>query len=175
MKVENRKMVIEKLQEKDIQAAQDFMLQIIKDDFGYDFNPQWHADIVNLKELYMQDERACFYVLKSASGEVIGTIAARSYDRFYPEFINRYNSTETISIWRHYIKKEYRGLGYGTKLLQEVVQFAKDGGFSHIYLHTQKTIPGSLEYWIAKGFIVTIKNEDALQTVHLEKSLTHKG
>lgn len=155
---------------EEIAAAKAFMLKIIKDDFGYDFNPKWHDDIVRLEEVYMPDTRSCVYVAK-LDNEIIGTIALRPYDKKYPEFMERYDGAGTASIWRHYIAREYRGQGIGTELLCAAEEFAQSMGYKTIYLHTQKTIPGSLEYWQAKGYIKVLEAEDDLQTVHLEKSI----
>lgn len=163
-------MNIEKLNTKDVEPVKAFMLKIIKDDFGYDFNPEWHRDITDLESLYLNDPRACFYIAK-IDGEVIGTIAARPYDKNYPELAGRYDASSTLSIWRHYIAKDKRGQGIGSRLLKEVESFAKTSHYSLLYLHTQKTIPGSLEYWLAKGFLKTAESEDGFGTVHLEKEI----
>ena len=161
-------MTIDQLTPSDIEATKNFMLKIIKDDFGYDFNPEWHKDIANLENVYMTNPRACCFVAK-VNGEIIGTIAARPYDKDYPEFREKYNANTTLSIWRHYILQPMRGQGIGTQLLKKIESFARDRGYTVLYLHTQKSIPGSLEYWLAKGFSKTTDTMDALQTVHMEK------
>ena len=163
-------MIIDKLTASDIKAAQAFMLQVIKEDFGYDFNPEWHEDIVDLEKKYLASPRACFYIAKD-SGRIVGTIAARPYDKNYPELEGRYTSDTTLSIWRHYISKPMRGQGIGSRLLQEVERFGSEHGYTLLYLHTQKTIPGSLEYWLAKGFSKTVEKDDEFRTVHMEKSI----
>lgn len=163
-------MIIEELKINDIQLVQDFMLGIIKDDFGYDFNPEWHKDIVDIENMYINNPKSCFFVAKD-NDLIVGTIGARPYDKEYPEFVGKYSKETTLSIWRHYIKKDQRGLGIGTKLLKKVEDFAVKEKYKYIYLHTQKTIKGSLEYWLAKGFSITVTKEDLLSTVHLQKSI----
>lgn len=167
-------MRIEKLNQDTIEGVKSFVLGIIKNDFGYDFNPQWHWDISNLFETYVSNKRSCFYVAVE-DGQVIGTIAARPYDKNYPEFLDSYNSENTLGIWRHYIQKDFRGKGIGTRLLVEVEKFAAENNYAKMYLHTQKTIPGSLDYWLAKGFEITLDMNDELQTVHLEKPVLGQG
>lgn len=153
-----------------LQSAKAFMLSIITDDFGYEFNPSWHADIVSLEHTYVHDSRAGLFVALS-DGEIIGTIAMRPYDKTYPELRSMYNALTTVGVWRHYIKKDRRNQGIGSKLLELAEGFASSAGYSSIYLHTQKTIPGSLEYWLAKGYVPVWEPMDELRTVHLSKSI----
>lgn len=163
--------MIKKADIQDASKLKDFMLKIIKDDFGYEFNPVWHKDIAEMIETYFKPNSAIFFI--EQDDEVLGTIALRPYDKSYPEFRDRYNSSNTISVWRHYIKKDYRGKGLGTSLINEAEKFAKQHSFKYVYLHTQRTIPGSLEYWLAKDFQITFEANDDLKTVHLEKILSN--
>ncbi len=161
---------IHKLEKKE-QALIDqsvlFIKGIIKDDFGYEINSAWHDDFLKLEKYYL-NTRSCFYVLVVA-GEIVGTIAARPYDKKYEYFKNRYNSVNTLSIWRHYIKKDLRSMGLGSKLLFKALSFANKKGYKYLYLHTQKNIKGSVEYWLSKGFKITKDVGDEFHTVHMEK------
>lgn len=163
---------IEKLQHDMIPFVKAFMLGVIKQEFGYDYNPEWHKDIDELDRTYLQNTKAAFYVAIEHEDSIVGTIAARPYDKAYEVFKNKYSHKNTLSIWRHYIKKELRGQGIGTLLLERIMEFSSHSGYKYIYLHTQKTIPGSLEYWLAKGFSITNDSNDDFQTVHLEKVIT---
>lgn len=141
------------------EKIKEFMFGIIKNDFGYEFNPEWHWDILELEKTYLDDKSILLF--EELNGEVIATIAGRPYDK-----------SSTLGIWRHYVKKELRGKGIGTKLLQKFEKKAKEKGYKKLYLHTQKTITGSLEYWLSKGYKITLDSGDELQTVHLEKILS---
>lgn len=163
---------IYKLKKKDnvlIDQTISFIKKIIKDDFGYEVNPVWHADFLELEKFYLKP-RSCFYVLLD-DNEVVGTIAARPYDKNYKYFTIKYSSQNTLSIWRHYIKKDLRSKGLGSRLLSKVLRFANSKGYEYLYLHTQKNIKGSLEYWLAKGFIVTKDIGDEFNTVHMQKMI----
>ncbi len=124
---------------------------------------------MNLKETYISSG-SIIYVLEEGD-DIVGTIAGRPYDRQYKIFKDRYNSENTISLWRHYIKRDFRGKGYGSMLLSEIENFAIKSGYKYIYLHTQKTIKNSLEYWLSKKYVITNDVGDEFQTVHLEKML----
>lgn len=165
------KIVIEELKDGLIAKTKDFMLNIIRNDFGYEFNPEWHWDIASLKDTYIKNVKSKIFVATSG-GTVLGTIAGRPYDRIISELSNKqYSSKYTLGLWRHYVRSDFRGKGIGTILLKEIEKFAKESGYTTIYLHTQKTFPGSLEYWLAKGYKKTLDSNDELLTVHLEKKI----
>ncbi len=153
--------------EMKLSLVRDFMLFIVEDDFNYKFNPEWHWDIASLKETYLNSKS--LLLAAEEKGEIIATIAGRPYDRDYRKLKGKYDNN-TLGVWRHYVKKELRGNGIGTKLLDEFEKQAKNKGYKKLYLHTQKTIPGSLEYWLAKGYLITNDTNDRFKTVHLEKT-----
>jgi ribosomal protein S18 acetylase RimI-like enzyme len=159
---------IRQAQEKDSKKIAKFWEGIIQDDFGYELNPEWHEDVFNLESVYIKPEKA-FLIIAEIDNEIVGTIAARPYHKKYKHFKSKYNPDNTAGIWRHYIKKELRGQQIGTKLLQKLEKLVRQVHFEKIYLHTQKTISGSLEYWLAKQYKVVLDEGDDLQTVHLEK------
>jgi ribosomal protein S18 acetylase RimI-like enzyme len=154
---------------KDISACKEFMLGIIKNEFGYDFNPDWHWDIDQVEKVYLQN-RGCFFVAKYQN-KIVGTIAVRPYDKNYVE-LKEICDSNTASIWRHYIMQEYRRKGIGRKLLSLAENFIKSSKYNQTYLHTQRTIPGSAEYWLSQGFEIILENKsDPLKTVHMIKKI----
>lgn len=50
-------------------------------------------------------------------------------------------------------------------------EFCKNNGYKKIYLHTQKVVDGSLDFWLSKGYKITKDMNNSLGTVHLEKIL----
>lgn len=164
-------MKIIKLKKKYEEQTRKFILDVIENDFGYSYNPDWHWDIDGLFEVYCSPQNCCFIVVEN--DEVIGTICGRSYDKNYDELKHlKYNSNETFSIWRHYIKKDLRNQGIGKKLYSKLETFARRRGYNQIYLHTQRSIPASIQYWLKRGFDITLETDDEFQTIHMQKNLT---
>ncbi len=157
------------VQVEEVEIVKSFIEQVITDDFGYEINPDWHWDVINLADTYMKNNGLIYGAW--IEGEIVGTIACRLYDRDYSMFRERYRKENTVGIWRHYVKKGTRGKGVGTLLLNKLELEVKKLGCEYVYLHTQKTIPHSLEYWLAKGYRITHDTDDEYQTVHLEKEL----
>ena len=118
----------------DIKKVQEFLFKMIKLEFGYDYVPEWHQDIVNLNDYYINSERNAFFVAYSESGEIIGAIGLRAYDKDFPEFRHLYSNETTSSIW-----------------------------------NTHRNLDGALKFWTKMGFVITLDEEDDLETVHMEK------
>ena len=76
---------------------------------------------------------------------VIGTVAVRKLDR---------DSCELKSL---YLLEQYHGRGYGRKLLQKAVAFAKEQGYQHMYLDTLSTSKKAIALYRKMGFVDTPK------------------
>ena len=46
----------------EIKNVQKFLFSMIKEEFGYDYVPEWHQDIVNMDEYYVNPKRNNFFV-----------------------------------------------------------------------------------------------------------------
>ena len=102
---------------KQIEDVQTFLFKMIKKEFGYDYVPEWHQDIVRLDEYYINPERNNFFVAYLETGEIIATIGIRAYDKDFPEFRHLYSMDTTSSIWNICILiKIFQGLwNFGQK------------------------------------------------------------
>ena len=156
---------------KEINDVQDFLFKMIKKEFGYDYVPEWHQDIVNLEEYYINPQRNNFFVAYLETGEIIATIGIRAYDKDFPEFRHLYSRDTTSSIWRLFVDERCRRCGLASKMFQIAENFANGAEFKNIYLHTHKTLPGALEFWTKMGFVVALDSNDELETVHMDKEI----
>ena len=48
-----------------------------KNEFGYDYVPEWHQDIVDIQNFYINNERNNIFVAFNESDEIISTIGIR--------------------------------------------------------------------------------------------------
>ena len=46
----------------EIIKVQEFLFKMIKKEFGYDYVPEWHQDIVHIDEYYIIPKRNAFFV-----------------------------------------------------------------------------------------------------------------
>ena len=156
---------------KEIEDVKKFLFKMIKLEFGYDYVPEWHQDIVNLEDYYINPKRNNFFVAYYETGEIIGTIGIRAYDKDFPEFRHLYSKDTTSSIWRLFVDRRCRRCGLASKMFNIAESFANKADFDDIYLHTHKTLPGAIEFWTKMGFVVALDSNDELETVHMDKKI----
>ncbi|WP_407377244.1 GNAT family N-acetyltransferase [Methanobrevibacter sp.] len=155
-----------------IKKVKKFLFAQIKQEFGYDYVPKWHQDIVNLDEYYINPQRNNFFIaLDEKTNEIIATIGIRAYDKDFKEFRGIYSKDSTSSIWRLFVDKRYRRCGLASKMFNVAENFAYESSYDNIYLHTHKNLNGALDFWTKMGFIITLDVDDELETVHMEKKI----
>lgn len=156
---------------KQIAQVREFLFKMIKKEMGFDYVPEWHQDIMNMEEYYINPKRNNFYVAYTETGEIIATIGIRSYDKDFPIFRHLYSEDTTSSIWRLFVDERCRRCGLASKMFCVAENFAKVSGYDDIYLHTHKNLKGALQFWKKMGFVVSFDANDELQTVHMDKQI----
>jgi GNAT superfamily N-acetyltransferase len=165
---------IKKLQKEHISPynVKKFLFKMIQDEFGFGFIPEYHQDIKNMEDYYLDPERNNFFLaIDHDTEKIIGTIGIRAYDRDYPIFKELYNSQTTASLWRVFVEKPWRRNGVASALVHMAEDFCREKGYNKVYLHTQKTVHGSLDFWISNNYQIVNDTENHLKTVHMEKNL----
>ena len=157
---------------KQISDVQEFLFKMIKLEFGYDYVPKWHQDIMNMQDFYINPKNNNFFVAYvEETGEIVATIGIRSYDKDFPEFRHLYSKDTTSSIWRLFVDRRCRRCGLASKMFGIAENFAYEAGYDDIYLHTHKNLDGALNFWTKMGFVVSLDAGDELQTVHMDKQI----
>lgn len=165
---------VKKLQTEHISEnnVEKFLFEMIKKEFGFGFVPAYHQDIKDMKSYYLNPERNNFFMaIHHETGKLIGTIGIRAYDRDYPFFKDVYNSETTASLWRVFVDQKWRRNGVASTLVHMAEEFCRERGYEKVYLHTQKTVNGSLDFWVSNGYRIVEDTENPLMTVHMEKDL----
>jgi len=156
-----------------ISNVQNFLFAQIKKEFGYGYVPEWHQDIINLDTYYVNNDRNNFFVaFNSQTDEIIATIGIRAYDKDFSQFKDIYSKEHTSSIWRLFVDEKYRRCGLASKMFTIAENFANECNYKDIYLHTHKTLSGAIEFWTKMGFVITVDENDELETVHMDKQIT---
>ena len=158
---------------KQIGEVQKFLFSQIKKEFGYGYVPQYHRDIINLNEFYIHPQRNNFFVARDEFDNILATIGIRAYDKDFKEFQGIYSEDRTASIWRLFVDEKYRRYGIASRLFQIAEKFAYKMNYGEIYLHTHRTLPGAMDFWMKMGFKITIDTNNELQTVHMDKNIVN--
>lgn len=152
--------------------VKNFLFKIINNEYGYGYVPEYHKDIINLENYYIKPDKNVFLLAThKKTGNLIGTLGIRAYDKDYDIFKEIYDSKTTASVWRVFIDKKWRRNGVGSKLVSMAEEFCKNKGYTNLYLHTQKIVDGALDFWLSKGYKITKDMENNMGTVHMEKRL----
>lgn len=150
---------------------EEFLLKMIKTCYNLDYVPEYHKDVKNLYEYYVQPEKNdFFFAIDSDNDKIVGTCGIRGYDKDYNIKDRNYNETDTASIWRLLVEPDYRHNGIATKLLDKIENFCNNN-YKEIYLHTQKDSYGALPFWLNREYEIVEETNDEYGTIHLEKIL----
>lgn len=161
--------VAEPMSESELESIRNFLFRIIMREFGFGYIPEYHRDIIKLEEYYLKPPRNTF-LFASQGGRVIGTLGLRAYDREF-EGLN-YDPETTASLWRVFVHEDHRRMGVASRLVEIAEKEAASLGYQRIYLHTHKYVSGALEFWLSRGYRVTVDTGNELGTVHMEKPLS---
>ena len=154
-----------------ISDVQKFLFAQIKKEFGYDYVPEWHQDVVDMEKYYINPKRNNFFIAYNENCEIIATIGIRAYDKNFPQFRGQFSNDSTSSIWRLFVDEKYRRCGLASKMFSVAESFANEFDYEDIYLHTHKTLPGAIKFWTKMGFIIILDSNDELETVHMDKKI----
>lgn len=149
-----------------------FLFNMIRDEFGYGYIPEYHQDIVDLEAYYLTPQRNNFFLaIHPETKKVMGTMGIRSYDKDYPQLKNRYHPETTASLWRVFVDRPWRRNGVASTLVHMAEEFCRENHYEKVYLHTHKNVPGSLDFWLKNGYQILEDTGNGLKTVHMEKIL----
>ena len=115
-------------------------LQIVLNGKGYD------DELEHLPEKYAAPAGA-IYIL-TADGEDIGCIALRKIDE------------KTCEVKRVFLQMDYRGLGLGKMMMEQVIEDARRAGYREMVLDTLPIMTGACGLYDRMGFVPTEKYND---------------
>lgn len=115
-------------------------LQIVLNGQGYD------DELEHLKEKYGAPEGA-IYIL-TADGVDIGCIALRKIDE------------KTCEVKRVFLQMDYRGIGLGKQMMEQVIEDARRAGYREMVLDTLPIMTGACGLYERMGFVPTEKYND---------------
>ena len=112
-------------------------------DLGWAYEPYGeHSDILNINEVYMKN--GCMWCMYDNS-KIIGTVAFRVLDA----------ERKNVEMKRLFVRKEFRGNGYGDILFNTALNYIKEAKFKRIYADTAKDRVAAHHILNKYGFIKT--------------------
>ena len=143
------------------EEARTFCLSVIKDTYGYEYRPDWHADLDSLTQgeesRYNAVNGGAFFIIRNHDGEIMGTGGVYSM-LHKPNFIElfgtaRYGDVSKIAcMGRTYLKPEYRGNALSRTLVPMLEMAAKNNGYTHMGLDCEASAERLRRHWESFGF-----------------------
>lgn len=163
---------------EDTSGARALMLDTFYREFGYGYVPAWHDDVVAIEATYLDHPRHALIVAATPDGEVVGTTALHSRGPAHPPhpawLAEAYPSGLTAQLVRVYVRADHRRHGLARRMVSLATEFASaEGGYQHLYLHTNVDIPGAEPFWRSLATEVcdartTGEHGAGVATVHFE-------
>jgi len=119
------------------------IISTVFDEYGWTFvEIDELPDFVFYEKHYSDPERAYLFALTDESGQVIGSIAMK-------------NGCRGPYLSRVYLRAEYRGLGLGKWMTNQVLEVAKSRGFNSAHLWTDTRFMDAHRMYERLGFRMT--------------------
>ncbi len=165
-------------QSGDLAAARALMIRTFEEDFGYGYKPEYHADVDDLRRIYVDNERhALIVAVDDATGKIIGTGGVRS-GGLKPQFnhrwlVDRYDPERTTQIVRIYTASEQRGRGVARALVDGLLRFVADeGSYEVVALHADPRSPGAERFWRSMPTTLILDDRDGPSgSLHFEMEI----
>ena len=120
------------------QEVKQLVLGVLEEE-GFEYDPVKDYDLDDITAYY-HDNGGIFFI-GTVDGNVIGTSAVRRIDN------------KRCEIKRIYVKKEFRGRGYGRELFLRALEFAKVH-YPDITLKTDRSLAGAIALYEKFGFSI---------------------
>lgn len=166
----------------DVAGARSVMLDTFYRDFGYGYRPEWHADVIDIAETYLEAERHALFVA-AEDDEIVATTAVRAVGPKSPPhpawLAERYPSGTTAQLFRVYVRPDHRRRGLARTLVglaQDFVSATPD--YEKLYLHTDTRIEGAEAFWRSVAVEICDARDhdpDHFQPVHFEIPITRRS
>ncbi len=126
-------------------AVKELVLGVLSEE-GFEYDHVKDFDLDDIEDYYLRN-RGIFYT-GVVGGTIVGTSAVRRVD-------NR-----TCEIKRIYVRKDFRGRGFGSALLLQALKFAEEN-YSTVVLKTDARLKDAINLYRRNGFSV-INEEDGV-------------
>lgn len=121
------------------------ILDIQNIEFGLDLTIEDQKDLLNIQNNYQNNGN--FWLAISEKDDVIGCIAILKL------------SNKNSALKKMFVHNEYRKLGVGNKLLQEVFEYCNVNNIERIYLGTIDIFVSAQSFYKNNGFKNIVKND----------------
>ncbi|NQT47065.1 MAG: GNAT family N-acetyltransferase [Candidatus Omnitrophica bacterium] len=131
-------MVIRQFKQEDNQGVKDLIISVLTKEFPFDKKAYSDSDLNCVKSVY-GGSRETFYVVED-KGHIVGTVGVKE------------DGKTTALMRRIFLDPAYRGKGIGTTLVDKVMEFCLENGYSHIVFRGTSRMVRAIDLCKKKGF-----------------------
>lgn len=163
--------------ESDLDAARALMIRTFDEDYGYGLRPEIHADVLALREHYLDHPRQALAVaVDEANGRLIAVGAIQEGGAFpqpRPDWLPaRFPKATTAELVRVYAHREERRRGASRDIVEALRRWTvSEGGYEHLVLHTNAGRDGAEAFWRSLATELFDARPTKFNTVHFEVDL----
>lgn len=150
-----KKPFIRKYRKEDEQEVIKLVTEVLAE-FGWKPHRKYDPDLYNLNDFYNKPGSQ-FFILEH-KGRVIGTIGVEN------------QGNKIAEIRKYFIRKSYRGKGFGSRIINHALNYCKKNKFKTIKILTDSTLKNAIIVYLKRNFVITgYKNGD----LTLEKKILY--
>jgi GNAT superfamily N-acetyltransferase len=127
------------IKQEDNSEVKNLISSIMRDEFVESAQSYTTDDLENTCEHY-NGKNETFYVAEEAKGHIVGTVGIKN------------DMPHTALLRRLFLKKEFRGKGYGSKLLQMALDFCKKHGYKKVIFRGTDAMAAAYKTCLKNGF-----------------------
>ncbi len=130
---------------EDSQGVKNLILTILMKEYPFDRSAYSDSDLDRITETYSGPKDS--FLVVEENGEIVGTVGIKE------------DSEEDALLRRLFVDPKHRKLGYGSRLLETAIKFAKENGYKRIFFRCTDRMGAAMKLCLSKGF----KEKDSLE------------
>lgn len=135
-------LIVREATNADCNRIQNLVFAVLAE-YGLESDPEGtDSDLADIERNYIQ-RGGVFEIIEDREGRLLGTAALFPVDR------------ETVELRKMYFDKELRGRGWGSRMLQRLIDRSRGLGFKRIYLETASVLTEATRLYEKFGFVQT--------------------
>ncbi|MCB9359048.1 GNAT family N-acetyltransferase [Candidatus Woesearchaeota archaeon] len=118
------------------EKTKDMIINILVNEFNFE---KYRPDLLDIKKTYQGKDKDNFWIAVDKNAEIVGSICIKDVQGYG-------------YIKRMYVVKRLRRKGIASKLFSALLAFAKEKGYSELYLATNETMTAAQQFYERNGF-----------------------
>ncbi|MDP2912591.1 MAG: GNAT family N-acetyltransferase [Candidatus Omnitrophota bacterium] len=130
--------ILRTYEEKDVKGVKELILGILTKEYPFDRSAYSDSDLDKISEVYGGKNDAFFVI--ADNGEIVGTVGVKEETR------------DDALLRRLFVDLKHRKHGYGTELLEKVIEFCRAKGYKRVIFRCTDRMADAMKLCMKKLF-----------------------